>query len=127
MMREKFPNVSVLKKSSAVWRVPDSRSKWGDEITDIQATRMQLYNTLVHKTNCDWLSECFENFKYEFDNKRQEWTEKPLHDKYSHMMDALRYAVQATRELEFFGGHLEVVGGGGPVSADYEQDWSGVW
>ena len=127
MMREKFPNVSVLKKSSAVWRVPDSRSKWGDEITDIQATRMQLYNTLVHKTNCDWLSECFENFKYEFNYKLQEWTEKPLHDKYSHMMDALRYAVQATRELEFFGGHLEVVGGGGPVSADYEQDWSGVW
>ena len=127
MMREKFPNVSVLKKSSSVWRVPDSRSKWGDEITDIQATRMQLYNTLVHKTNCDWLSECFENFKYEFNYKLQEWTEKPLHDKYSHMMDALRYAVQATRELEFFGGHLEVVGSGGPISADYEQDWSGVW
>ena len=36
-------------------------------------------------------------------------SDRTLHDKYSHMMDALRYAVQATRELEFFGGHLEVV------------------
>lgn len=127
MVRAKFHNVAVLKKSSAVWRVPDSRSKWGDEITDIQATRMAMYNALVHKTNCDWLLECFENFKYEFDNKRQEWTEKPLHDKYSHMMDALRYAVQATRELTFFGETtLETIGG--PArSVDYVEDWSGVW
>lgn len=126
MMRKKFPNVAVLKKSSTVWRIPGSRSRWGDEITDIQATRMQLYNTLVHKTNCDWMLECFENFKYEFDNKRQEWTEKPLHDKYSHMMDALRYVVQSTKELDFFGGHLEAVGVG-PVNDSYIEDWSGVW
>lgn len=126
MVREKFHSVAVLAKSSKVWRVPDSRNRWGDEITDIQATRMQLYNTLVHKTNCDWLLECFENFKYEFDTKRQEWTEKPLHDKYSHMMDALRYAVQATRELTFFGGNLETLGGPAQ-SLDYEEDWTSVW
>src|SRR5690606_38194265 len=82
MVRQRFPHVSVLKKSSSVWRVPNARSKWGDEITDIQATRMQLYNTIVHRTNCDWMLECFENFKYEFNSKLQEWTEKPLHDKY---------------------------------------------
>lgn len=126
MMRLKFPNVSVLKKSSTVWRIPNARSKWGDEITDIQATRLALYNTIVHRTNCDWMLECFENFKYEFNNKLQEWTEKPLHDKYSHMMDALRYVVQATRELDFFGGQLEVVGGTA-VAGDYVEDWSGVW
>ena len=126
MMRLKFPNVAVLKKSSTVWRIPNARSRWGDEITDIQATRLQLYNTVVHKTNCDWMLECFENFKYEYSYKLQEWTDKPLHDKYSHMMDALRYAVQATRELDFFGGTLEVTGSGGP-SGDYEQDWSGIW
>ena len=126
MVRAKFPNVAVLAKSGKVWRVPDSRSRWGDEITDIQATRMQLYKTIVHKTNCDWILECFENFKYEFDHKRQEWTEKPLHDKYSHMMDALRYAVQATRELTFFGGALDNLGA--PTkSTNYEEDWEGVW
>lgn len=127
MMRQKFPNVAVLKKSSTVWRIPNARSRWGDEITDIQATRLQLYNTVLHRTNCQWLAECFENFKYEFDNKRQEWTEKPLHDKYSHMMDALRYVVQATRELDFFGGTLETVGGGSVGSSDYVEDWSGIW
>jgi len=126
MMRLKFPNVSVLKKSSTVWKVPNARSKWGDEITDIQATRLALYNAIIHRTNCDWMLECFENFKYEYNNKLQEWTEKPLHDKFSHMMDALRYVVQATRELDFFGGQLEVIGGS-TVAGDYTEDWSGVW
>lgn len=126
MVRLRFPNVSVLKKSSTVWRIPNARSKWGDEITDIQSTRMQLYNAVVHRTNCDWMLECFENFKYEFNTKLQEWTEKPLHDKYSHMMDALRYAVQATKELEFFGQQLEVVGGG-TTSGAYEENWEGIW
>lgn len=126
MMREKFPNVSVLKKSSTVWRIPNARSRWGDEITDIQAVRMQLYNTVIHKENCDWMLECLENFKYEFNAKMQEWTEKPLHDRYSHMMDALRYAVQATRELDFFGGQLEVVGSA-VQSGSYTEDWEGVW
>src|SRR5699024_5586544 len=104
MLRKKFPNIAVLMKSTTAWKIPDDRSRWDDVMTDIQATRLQLYNTIVHKTNCDWMLECFENFKYEFNQKLQEWTEKPLHDKYSHMMDALRYAVQATRELDFFGG-----------------------
>ena len=126
MVRAKFPNVAVLAKSGKVWRVPDSRSRWGDEITDIQATRLQLYNTLVHRTNCDWILECFENFKYEFDYKMMQWTEKPRHDKYSHMMDALRYAVQSTKELDFFGGTLVAVGGS-TKSEDYVEDWKGVW
>lgn len=126
MMRLKFPHVAVLKKSSTVWRIPNARSKWGDEITDIQATRLQLYNTVLHKTNCDWLSECLENFKYEYNNKLQEWTEKPLHDRYSHMADALRYGVQATKELEFFGGQLEELDSG-PQSGSYTEDWRGVW
>ena len=126
MVRAKFPNVAVLAKSGKVWRVPDSRSRWGDEITDIQATRLQLYNTLVHKTNCDLLLACFENFKYEFDYKMMQWTEKPLHDKYSHLMDALRYVVQATKELTFFGGTLSEVGGA-TKSESYEENWEGVW
>ena len=125
MMRQRFPRVEVLRKSGKVWRIPDSRSRWGDEITDIQATRMQLYNTVIHKTNCDWVLECFENFKYEFDSKRQEWTEKPLHDKYSHMMDTLRYTVQATKELTFFGGYTSLGAAGG--SSSYEEDWGDIW
>jgi hypothetical protein len=42
------------------------------------------------------------------------------------MMDAYRYAVQATKELDFFGGvFFEQPGSGGSV--DYVEDWSKVW
>lgn len=128
MMREKFPNVAVLAKSNKVYKLPGGRQGDYDLITDIQQTRLALYNTLVHKVNCDWLLECMENYKYEYDQKLQQWSPKPLHDKHSHMMDALRYVVQATKELDFFGGTFFDVQGGKPVQAqDYAEDWTGVW
>ena len=73
--------------------------------------------------------ECLENYKYEYNARLQMWTDKPLHDKHSNMMDALRYAVQATKELDFFGGRLVDLSGGTSQqgSVDYVQDWSGVW
>lgn len=127
MMRQKFPNIAVLAKSNKVWKIPGSRANDYDIITDIQQVRMTLYNTYIHETNCQWLAECLENYKYEFSNKLQMWTERPLHDKHSHMMDALRYAVQATKELDFFGSSLFDSHGGSDRSTDYEQDWTGVW
>lgn len=150
MMRQKFPNVAVLAKSNKVWKIPGSRQGDYDLVTDIQQVRIQLSNTIVHGTivddeqtvdelwtprtaeqgNCQWLLECLENYKYEFNNKLQMWTERPLHDKHSHMMDALRYTVQATKELEFFGGgFFDATGAGTPqrTSVSYEEDWSGVW
>jgi hypothetical protein len=128
MMRQKFPNVAVLAKSNKVYKIPGSRAGDFDIITDIQQVRMTLYNTIIHKTNCDWLLECLENYKYEFNTKLQEWSGKPLHDKHSHMMDALRYAVQATKELDFFGGNFfDEPGSGSAKSRSYEEDWSGVW
>ena len=126
MMRKVFPNVAVLAKSNKVFRLPGSRAQDFDEITDIQKVRMQLYNTIIHKTNCDWLLECLENFKYEFNSKLQMWSDKPLHDKYSHMMDALRYAVQATNELDFFSGTFFDTGEQTKIR-NYTEDWSGVW
>lgn len=126
MMRQKFPNVAVLAKSNKVWKIPGSRQGDYDLITDIQQVRMTLYNTIIHPENCDWLLACLENYKYEFNNKLQEWSGKPLHDKYSHMMDALRYAVQATKELQFFGGNF-FNQPGSDRSDSYAEDWSGVW
>lgn len=128
MMRQKFPNVAVLAKSNKVYKIPGSRAGDFDIITDIQQVRMTLYNTIIHKTNCEWLLECLENYKYEFNTKLQEWSGKPLHDKHSHMMDALRYAVQATKELDFFGGNFfDEPSSGSAKSRSYEEDWSGVW
>lgn len=126
MMRKVFPNVAVLAKSNKVFRLPGSKASDFQEITDIQQTRMMLYNTIIHKTNCDWLLECLENYKYEFSVKLQEWSDRPLHDRFSHMMDALRYAVQSTRELDFFGGSFFDMGRDAAPSS-YEEDWSGVW
>ena len=128
MMKMKFPNVSVLAKSNKVWKLPNSRQGDYDLVTDIQQTRMALYNTYIHETNNQWLLECLEQYKYEFDSKRQEWTSKPLHDRYSHMMDALRYIVQATKELDFFGGQFFAdEGTGRQASTSYVEDWAGVW
>lgn len=126
MLRQVFPRVAVLAKSNKVFKLPGSRQSDFAEITDIQKVRMQLYNTIIHETNCQWLMECLENFKYEFNTKLQMWSEKPLHDKYSHMMDALRYAVQSTSELDFFEGQFFDVGSTSKVM-DYTEDWSGVW
>ena len=126
MMRKVFPNVAVLAKSNKAFRLNGARSQDFTEITDIQQTRLMLYNTVIHKTNCDWLLECLENYKYEFSAKLQEWSDRPLHDRYSHMMDALRYGVQATKELDFFQGTFFDTGHDAqPVS--YTEDWSEVW
>jgi len=153
MMRQRFPRVRVLAKSNKVYRIPGSRSGDYDIVTDIQQTRMSLYNTIIHGTlterakdtetesgiiipggvteivdpgNCQWLLECLENYKYEFNTKLQQWSDVPLHDKYSHMMDALRYADQAIKELEFFGDQLFDQGGVSNAT-DHTSGWSNVW
>ena len=126
MMKRVFPNVYVLAKSNKVFKLPGGRAGNYDEITDIQQTRMMLYNTIIHQENCQWLMECLENYKYEFSTKNQEWSDRPLHDKHSHIMDALRYVVQATQELDFFGGSFYDQGNVSKV-VNYEEDWSGVW
>ena len=126
MLRLVFPRVAVLAKASGIWKLPGSKAGDMSQITEIQQTRMMLYNTIIHSGNCQWLCECLENYKYEFSTKLQEWTERPLHDRYSHLMDALRYASQATRELDFFGGELIDTAATSKVS-EYQDDWSGVW
>ena len=127
MMRKRFPTVAVLAKSNKVWKIPNSRQGDITLITDIQQTRMQLYNTIIHAENCEWLLECIENYKYEYNSRLQMWTEQPLHDKHSHMMDALRYVVQAIKELEFFNGKFFDVAGQQQQAVNYVEDWSGVW
>lgn len=124
MMRLKFANVKVLAKSNKVYRIP-GKSQWGDQITDIQATRMALYNTYINGENCQWVLNCLEQYKYEYSTKLQEWSSTPVHDKYSHMMDALRYAVQATRELEFFDG--DFMGASDGIQDYVEKGWAGAW
>ena len=128
MLRKAFPNVSVLAKSNKVFRLSGAKSNDFDIITDIQRVRMQLYNTIIHPENCDWLLECLENYKYEFNSKLQTWSDRPMHDNKTHMMDAQRYVIQSTQELDFFaGGFFDDGGLSDGKSKSYEEDWSGVW
>lgn len=125
VMRERFPSVAVLAKSNAVYKVR-GQNESSEVITDIQATRLALYNTYVNGENCQWLLECFENYKYKFDEKTGLYSAQPVHDKHSHSMDTVRYIVQATKELDFFGGNFNGHNDGGVV--DYtEAGWAGAW
>lgn len=69
----------------------------------IQEVRKQLPNMCINSDNCEYLMECFDNYEYKFLDKADDWAPKPVHNKYSHMMDALRYAVMALREIEYLG------------------------
>lgn len=143
MMRQRVSTmpveVSVLAKGTNIWTVKGlPQTDASDIITMVQSVRLQLYNTRINgltdeekkrpatRPNCDELLDCMENYKFAFNNATQEWSPFPKHDKYSHLMDALRYAVQATKEINFFNGTL--FNSQAPAEAvNYEEDYSGVW
>lgn len=128
MVKTKFARVAVLAKSNKAFVLSGSAMSNMNIITDIQQTRMSLYNTYINSTRCDRVMECLENYKYAYDSKKQQWSDYPVHDKYSHMMDALRYVVQATRELDFFKGQFYGMSDMNPTeSTSYIDDWSTVW
>lgn len=68
----------------------------------IQLVREQLPNMLINSLKCDWLMECFNNYEYARIERLDDWSAKPVHNKYSHMMDALRYAVMGLKEIAYF-------------------------
>ena len=138
MMRQRFPNVAVLAKGTNIYTVkgiPNTDS--ADIITMVQQVRLTLYNTYINglqdnesqsttRPNCDMVINCMENYKYSYSETTQEYSPYPVHNKYSHLMDALRYTVQATKELGFFGGNL-YDSTASARSDSYREDWEGVW
>lgn len=143
MMRMRFPNVAVLAKGTNIWTVkglPTGRE--ADTITMVQQVRMALYNTYVNgrtdeqkrvpgwagEPNCDQVLDSMESYKYKLDVTSGEYSAYPVHDKYSHMMDALRYVVQATKELDFFQGTLydnSLVAATDAYTDNWENFWNG--
>jgi hypothetical protein len=140
MVREKFPNVSVLARGTNIFQTKGLPT--GDEaesITMIQSTRMALYNTQINgigpdkhnlarmvKPNCDRVLDCLENYKFKFNEATGEWSSQPVHDQYSHMADVVRYIVQATKDIEHFGGApLDMHSA--PKQDTYIADWQGAW
>lgn len=56
----------------------------------IESVRQTLNRTLIDK-KCKMLILALENYRAEFDETRQVFKDKPLHDKHSHAADAMRY------------------------------------
>lgn len=56
----------------------------------IEAVRKIIPNLWID-ARCDYLIKCFKNYSKDWDDRRGVWKNEPLHDKYSHGADAIRY------------------------------------
>lgn len=57
----------------------------------IESVRSSLSKIWMDEKKCFKLIRALENYRQEYDAKRQVYKENPLHDKYSHAADAMRY------------------------------------
>ena len=88
----------------------------------IRLVREQLPNMIINSENCGWLMECFQNYEYKRLERSDDWAAKPMHNKYSHMMDALRYAVMGIKEISYFN-----LNDDGSEVLDYNQTYTGIF
>jgi hypothetical protein len=86
----------------------------------IQLVREQLPNMVINSDRCDYLMECFNNYEYKRLEKADDWSAKPTHTKYSHLMDALRYAAMGIAEMAYF-----QLNDDGSESQDWDQTYLG--
>ncbi len=63
--------------------------------------RMLLGNAIINSDKCDWLMECFENWEYKELSSIDDWAATPKHDRYSHLMDAYRYAADMLEQVSY--------------------------
>ena len=67
----------------------------------INRGRALLGNAIIDSTRCDWLMECFENWEYRQLSSIDDWSAQPKHDRYSHLMDAFRYAADFIAQVPY--------------------------
>lgn len=67
----------------------------------IARARTLLGNAIINSDNCDWLMECFENWEYKLLSATDDWSAKPKHDRYSHLMDAFRYCAEFIAQVPY--------------------------
>ncbi len=67
----------------------------------INRGRALLGNAIINSTKCDWLMECFENWEYRELSGIDDWAATPKHDRYSHLMDAYRYAADFLTQVSY--------------------------
>jgi hypothetical protein len=64
----------------------------------INAVRLMLSNAWFHKDKTDIGVRALRSYRKEFDEKRNMYKDKPLHDWSSHFSDAMRYAALSMRK-----------------------------
>lgn len=63
----------------------------------IQAARVFFSRCWFDETKCARLVDCLASYRAEWDEKRQDFKDKPYHDQYSHGADAFRYLATGHR------------------------------
>lgn len=84
-----FPNISWRKLSRTY------------ENDGINRVRMLFSNMLINEPDCDWVVECFESWEYRTLVSVDDFAATPKHDRYSHLMSAVRYAADAIEEFDY--------------------------
>jgi hypothetical protein len=67
----------------------------------INRGRKLLGNAVIDSSRCAWLMECFENWEYRQLSSTDDWSANPKHDRYSHLMDAFRYAADFVAQVPY--------------------------
>lgn len=67
----------------------------------ITQVRRMLPNMLINSDKCEWLMDCFEHYEFKPLRAEDGYSAMPRHDRYSHMMDAIRYAVMGINEIDY--------------------------
>lgn len=60
--------------------------------TDIEMVRNSITNTWIVE-DCEYLEGCYLNYRKEYDERRERYRDKPLHNEYSNGADSIRYMV----------------------------------
>jgi hypothetical protein len=77
-------------------------------VDGIERVRKLIPNLYVD-SSCTYLDGCLLNYSKEYDEIHQVWKAKPLHDKWSHGADVLRYiALAGFEDVPYYWGSSEV-------------------
>lgn len=85
----------------------------------INRGRALLGNAIINSAKCDWLMECFENWEYRELSSVDDWSATPKHDRYSHLMDAFRYAADFLTQVSY----IQEASGKPPAMPSHYGSW----
>lgn len=67
----------------------------------INRVRNMFSNLYLNSGKCDWLMECFESWEFKEIESNEDWSAQPKHDRYSHLMDAVRYMAEMIEQIPY--------------------------